>query len=140
MPHATWIPEAHCAVAQSLAVLRDSWDLLIIRDLARGHLRFDQLVTELNISRKVLAERVRRLEEHGILQRRAYQEAPARYEYRLTPAGSGLVPVLVGLQDWGGRWLLGDGEATGLGSADTQARLHDLIGATVPEIELPATT
>ncbi|GIH05046.1 hypothetical protein Rhe02_31130 [Rhizocola hellebori] len=140
MPHASWIPEAHCAVAQALAVLRDSWDLLIIRELARGHLRFDQLAGELNISRKVLTERLRRLEEHGLLHRRAYQQAPVRYEYRLSPAGSALVPVLVGLQDWGDRWVLGDGEATGLATPDAEARLHDLVGQTVPEIELPATT
>jgi DNA-binding HxlR family transcriptional regulator/peroxiredoxin len=140
VPHASWIPEAHCAVAQSLAVLRDSWDLLIVRDLARGHLRFDQLATELNISRKVLTERLRRLEEHGLVHRRAYQEAPARYEYRLTTAGAALVPVLVAIQDWGDRWLLGDGEPTGLASPDTEARLHELVGSAVPEIELPATT
>jgi DNA-binding HxlR family transcriptional regulator/peroxiredoxin len=140
MPHASWIPEAHCAVAQSLAVLRDSWDLLIVRDLARGHLRFEQLASELGISRKVLTERLRRLEEHGLIQRRAYQEAPTRHEYRLTPPGSALIPVLVALQDWGDRWLLGDGEATGLATPGTEARLHELIGVTVPEIELPATT
>jgi DNA-binding HxlR family transcriptional regulator/peroxiredoxin len=140
MPHATWIPEAHCAVAQSLAVLRDSWDLLIIRDLARGHLRFDQLATELNISRKVLTERLRRLEEHGLLERVAYQQAPARFEYRLTPPGQALVPVLVMLQDWGDRWLLGDGEPTALASPDTEARLHELVGAGVPRIALPSTT
>ncbi len=140
MPHASWIPEEHCAVAQSLAVLRDSWDLLIVRDLARGRERFDQLADELHISRKVLTERLRRLEEHGLIERRAYQQAPTRYDYRLSAAGLALVPVLVAIQDWGDRWLLGDGKATGLASPDAQARLHELIGSTVPGIELPATT
>lgn len=140
MPHASWIPEAHCAVAQTLGIVGDAWDLLLIRDLARGYSRFDQLAIELGISRKVLTERLRKLEEHGLLARHAYRQAPIRNEYRLTPRGEALVPVLVALQDWGDRWLLGDGSATGLASPDSAHRMHDLVGTSVPEIELPSTS
>ncbi len=140
MPHASWIPEEHCAIAQSLAVLRDSWDMLIVRDLARGHHRFDRLAAELNISRKVLTERLRRLQEHGLIDRHTYQRSPVRYDYRLSEAGQALLPVLVALQDWGDRWLLGNGEATALASPDSEARLLALPGSAVPVVELPATT
>lgn len=140
MPHATWIPEAHCAIAQTLAVLGDAWDLLIIRDLARGHQRFDQLAAELAISRKVLTQRLRKLEAHGLIERRPYQQAPVRHEYRLSPRGLALVPVLVGLQDWGDQWLLGNGAPTGLGSDAAAHRLRGLVGTRLPQLQLPSTT
>jgi DNA-binding HxlR family transcriptional regulator/peroxiredoxin len=139
VPHASWNPPDHCALAQALAIVGDAWDLLIVRDVTRGYRRFDQLARELGISRKVLTERLRKLEEHGLLARHAYQSAPARYEYRLTRRGAALVPVLVALQDWGDRWLFGDGTPTGLSTVDSQLRMRDLAGTVVPPVELPAT-
>ncbi len=161
MPHATWIPEAHCAVAQSLGVLGDAWDLLLIRDLARGNHRFEQLTAELGISRKVLTERLRKLVGHGLVERRPYSSRgpirpshepdrpshgldrlshrPTRHEYWLTPAGLALVPVLVALQDWGDTWLLGDGTLTGLGTSAAAARVQSLVGKRIPPLSLPST-
>jgi DNA-binding HxlR family transcriptional regulator/peroxiredoxin len=139
MPRATWIPETHCAIAQSLGVLGDAWDLLLIRDLARGHHRFDELTNELGISRKVLTERLRKLMEHNLIERRLYSSHPPRYEYRLTPAGLALVPILVALQDWGDSWLLGGGSVTGLDSDAAASRVSSLVGARVPPMELPST-
>ena len=100
-------PEPDCAIAQSLGVIGDGWELLIVRDLARGLNRFDQLADSLHISRKVLTERLTGLLDSGIVERSAYQDRPTRYAYRLTPRGRALLPVLVALQDWGDRWLLG---------------------------------
>jgi DNA-binding HxlR family transcriptional regulator/peroxiredoxin len=139
VPRATWIPETHCAIAQSLGVLGDAWDLLLIRDLARGHHRFEELTSELGISRKILTERLRKLMGHNLIERRPYSRRPPRHEYRLTPAGLALVPILVALQDWGDSWLLGDGSATGLDSAGASSRVSALAGTKVPEIELPST-
>ncbi len=140
MPRASWSPDPACAIAQALSVVGDTWTLLILRDVARGISRFDQLVGELGLSRKVLAERLRHLVDHEILQRRPYQDGPARYDYVLTTRGQALLPMLVGLQDWGDRWLLGDGELSGTSTsraADTH-RLRSLIGSRVPEISLPS--
>lgn len=81
-------------------------------DVARGHQRFDDLVSELAISRRVLADRLAHLVDRGLLERTAYQDNPPRFDYRLTARGRALLPVLVGLQDWGDRWVLGDGEVT----------------------------
>lgn len=133
-------PEPDCAIAQSLGVIGDGWELLIVRDLARGLDRFDQLADSLHISRKVLTERLTGLLESGIVERTAYQDRPTRYAYRLTPRGRALLPVLVALQDWGDRWLLGDGSLTGTNDADEPPahRIHELVGRRVPEIALPS--
>ncbi|MEU4294150.1 winged helix-turn-helix transcriptional regulator [Kribbella sp. NPDC026596] len=133
-------PEPDCAIAQSLGVIGDGWELLIVRDLARGLNRFDQLADSLHISRKVLTERLTGLLDSGIVERSAYQDRPTRYAYRLTPRGRALLPVLVALQDWGDRWLLGDGSLTGTNDADEQPahRIHDLVGRPVPQITLPS--
>ncbi|MEV4442149.1 helix-turn-helix domain-containing protein, partial [Streptomyces sp. NPDC049577] len=98
-----------CGIAQAAAVVGDWWSLLVLREIARGHVRFDRLAGELGLSRKVLAERLRTLTEQHVLERRLYQNRPPRYEYVLTERGRGLLPVLVALQDWADRWLLGDG-------------------------------
>jgi DNA-binding HxlR family transcriptional regulator/peroxiredoxin len=134
-------PEADCAIAQSLGVIGDGWELLIVRDLARGLERFDQLAESLHISRKVLTERLNGLLDSGIVERSAYQERPTRHAYRLTPRGRALLPVLVALQDWGDRWLLGDGSLTGTNAADESPahRLHELVGQRVPHLALPST-
>lgn len=136
----TDLSDADCAIAQALDVVGDWWTLLIVRDVAGGVSRFDALRAELGLSRKVLAERLRWLLDHGVLHREPYQEHPPRYEYRLTDRGRGLLPVLVALQDWGATWLLGDGTLTATaepGSAEAR-RVHDLLGHRIPELLLPA--
>ncbi|WP_371400837.1 winged helix-turn-helix transcriptional regulator [Kribbella sp. NBC_00662] len=140
MRRSTFSPEPDCAIAQSLGVIGDGWELLVVRDLARGLERFDQLAESLHISRKVLTERLNGLLESGIVSRSAYQERPTRYAYRLTERGRALLPVLVALQDWGDRWLLGDGSLTGTNSEDEPPahRLHELVGQRVPDIALPS--
>jgi DNA-binding HxlR family transcriptional regulator/peroxiredoxin len=114
--------------------------VLVVRDLLRGYRKFDELTAELGISRKVLAERLKKLEAHGLLSKVPYQEAPVRHEYRLTPRGEALIPVLIALQDWGDRWLLGDGEPTALSGPAAHERIHALKGTSVPRVSLPATT
>ncbi|GAA1596604.1 hypothetical protein GCM10009804_61380 [Kribbella hippodromi] len=141
MRRSSFAPEADCAIAQSLGVIGDGWELLVVRDLARGLERFDQLAESLRISRKVLTERLNGLMDSGIVERSAYQERPTRYAYGLTPRGRALLPVLVALQDWGDRWLLGDGSLTGTNDAEEAPalRLHELIGQRVPYLALPST-
>lgn len=101
----TSFADFHCSLAQSLEVVGDWWTPLIVRDLAAGLTRFEQLVEDLGISRNLLASRLEHLETNGILERRQYHERPPRYEYRLTRAGAELVPILVSLANWGDRWF-----------------------------------
>ncbi|GAA3243448.1 winged helix-turn-helix transcriptional regulator [Streptomyces lavendulae] len=139
MAQRTHLGDADCSIAQALDVVGDWWTLLIVRDTARGLHRFDELQRELGMSRKVLAERLKLLVEAGVLTRTPYRERPVRHEYRLTPRGRGLLPVLVALQDWGDAWILGEGEmtATTEESSKEAARVHALRGTRLPELLLP---
>ncbi|MFC4537038.1 winged helix-turn-helix transcriptional regulator [Sphaerisporangium dianthi] len=134
--------DLQCAIAQAAAVIGDWWSLLIVREVTRGHHRFEELLAELGISRKVLAERLRHLTDHQVLERRPYQTGPERHEYVLTGTGRALAPVLISMQDWADRWLLADGSLTGTAEPDSAeaARVHALRGTPVPApLLLPAT-
>ncbi|MET8973203.1 winged helix-turn-helix transcriptional regulator [Streptomyces hydrogenans] len=117
----------------------DWWSLLLIRETARGHHRFDALQEELGISRKVLTERLAHLVETGVLEKVPYQDRPVRHEYRLTESGRGLLPVLLSMQDWADRWVFGDGSLSGTADeASTEARrVAGLAGEKLPLLELP---
>ncbi|MFI5825719.1 winged helix-turn-helix transcriptional regulator [Streptomyces sp. NPDC051578] len=139
MAQRTALGDADCSVAQALDVVGDWWTLLIVRDAARGVRRFEEFQRELGMSRKVLAERLKLLVEAGVLARTPYQERPVRHEYRLTPRGRGLLPVLVALQDWGDTWILGEGEMTATTEEASReaVRVHALRGTRLPELLLP---
>jgi DNA-binding HxlR family transcriptional regulator len=94
-----------CSVARSLEVLGERWTLLVIRDVFYGKRRFDEIAADLGVARNVLATRLGRLVEEGILEKRAYQEHPPRYEYFLTEKGIDLWPVMVTMMHWGDRYL-----------------------------------
>ena len=106
-----------CAIEQALDVVGDTWSLLVVRDIAGGVTRFDALQRELSVSRKVLTERLAALVDAGVVDRRPYSERPPRHDYVLTARGEGLLPVLLALQDWGTRHVLGDGELTAAASS-----------------------
>ncbi|MGW3283481.1 winged helix-turn-helix transcriptional regulator [Streptomyces sp. NPDC001002] len=132
--------DENCGIAQAAMVLGDWWNVLVLREVARGHVRFDALAAEIGLSRKVLTERLGRLVAHGVLHRSLYQRRPVRYEYLLTDAGSALPPLLVAMQDWGDRWVLGDGSVTATATEDSaeHARVHALTGTRLPDgLELP---
>ena len=129
-------PEDPCGIAQAVGVLGDPWTLLVLRDVAGGRTRFDQLVQETGISRKVLAGRLEALVDDGLLERRRYRDHPPRHDYVLTPRGRGALPVLVALQEFGDAWLLGDGRPSALAAQDSTeaARVADLVGHSVPRL------
>ena len=92
-----------CSIARTLERIGDRWTMLIIRDAFLGVRRFDDFQGELGVARNVLTDRLARLVDEGILEKHAYQERPARFEYRLTDKGVDLWPVLVSLMKWGDR-------------------------------------
>ncbi len=105
-------PGQVCSIARSLEVVGERWSLLIVRDVMNGHRRFDQLQKALGVARNVLSARLQRLIEEDILERRAYQSNPERYEYFLTEKGLDLWPALIALLSWGDRYSPGpDGPA-----------------------------
>jgi peroxiredoxin len=77
--------------------------------------------------------------EAEVLEKVPYQSGPVRYEYRLTESGRGLLPVLLSMQDWADRWLLGDGSLSGTaGEESAEAlRVAGLLGERLPRLELP---
>ncbi len=98
--------QEHCPVARTLNVLGDRWTLLIVRDILafRRH-RFTELLESLpGISPNLLSQRLKQLEDAGIVRRELYSEHPPRMEYRLTEKGKALGPVLSAMRDWGDRY------------------------------------
>ncbi|HSC51239.1 MAG TPA: helix-turn-helix domain-containing protein [Gaiellaceae bacterium] len=93
----------NCSIARALEIVGERWTLLIVRDVLDGLCRFDQLQQSLGIARNVLSDRLNRLVDEGILERRLYSRRPPRYEYRLTKKGRELEAALAALRRWGDR-------------------------------------
>ncbi len=96
--------QQNCPVAQTLAMIGDRWTLLIIRDAFLGLSRFEQFQKSLGITRHVLAERLKRLVEEGILEKQSYIDRQQRFEYVLTAKGRDLKPILMAIVEWGEQW------------------------------------
>lgn len=103
--HRTSFAAMHCSLARTLEVIGEWWSPLILRDLYLGVTRFDDLATDLGLSRNLLTTRLDGLVAAGIVERRPYQEKPIRNDYVLTQAGRELVPVIMALTNWGDRWV-----------------------------------
>jgi len=98
----------YCPIAKSAEILGDRWTLLIIREMAHGVHRFNEFHRGLpGISRSVLVERLRRLEDAGVLERR-FDEPGKSAEYHLTRAGEDLKGILRVMGQWAARWVLSD--------------------------------
>src|SRR6266568_9163054 len=94
-----------CPVARTADIISGKWTLLIIRDLASGVKRFNQLERSLDgISPKTLSERLRSLEVEGVITRRTFAEVPPRVEYSLSERGQDLVYVVESMRSYGKRW------------------------------------
>ncbi|MEV7980465.1 helix-turn-helix domain-containing protein [Streptomyces sp. NPDC086519] len=99
-----------CSIADALALVGEKYSLLVLREVCLGNGRFDQLARNIGAPRDILATRLRRLVDAGILTKRVYSERPQRFEYRATRAGLELEPVLMTLMAWGDRHLHPDGD------------------------------
>ena len=101
-------PEAvGCPVARTAEIIGNKWTPLIVRDLARKERRFSELERSLHgISPKTLSERLKRLEDSGVVSRRCFAEVPPRVEYSLTEKGHALLPVIESMRAFGAVWLI----------------------------------
>ncbi|SHK98346.1 transcriptional regulator, HxlR family [Pseudonocardia thermophila] len=95
-----------CSVAAALSVVGERWALLVVRELLFGNHRFADIARNTAAPRDVLTARLRHLEAAGIVERRRYQDKPARYSYHLTEAGRDLAGVVAALRAWGDRWAV----------------------------------
>jgi DNA-binding HxlR family transcriptional regulator len=109
---------ATCGVAACAAIIGAKWTALLVHDLSEGPRRFSQLERSCNgISPRTLAERLRELEQEGILERQSYPESPPRVEYRLTEKGEALLPIIDAMREFGHGWL------------DCEHHDHQLVGS-----------
>jgi len=93
-----------CPVAKTLELIGDRWTLLIVRDLLPGTRRFQDLLESLpGIAPNMLSDRLKLMEEHGLITRRFYSEHPPRAEYELSPKGKELGIIVGALAAWGSR-------------------------------------
>jgi DNA-binding HxlR family transcriptional regulator len=97
--------EQNCSIARALELVGERWTLLIIRDAFLGLRRFDEFQESLRISRNVLTDRLNRLVEEGIFEVIPYGTRQDRYDYQLTRMGLDLHVALVGLRQWGDKYL-----------------------------------
>lgn len=95
-----------CSVAAALEILGERWSLLAVREIGYGVHTFAKIAGYTGASRDILADRLRKLEGAGIIERRPYSEHPPRYEYHLTQAGRELFPVMLALREWGDKWAV----------------------------------
>jgi DNA-binding HxlR family transcriptional regulator len=98
----------NCSVGRAVELIGDKHTMLILRETFLRERRFDRIQRNTGIARNILSDRLNKLVGAGILERRLYQERPPRYEYRLTPRGIDLWPILVSLMEWGRRHGGGD--------------------------------
>lgn len=97
-----------CPVANTLDLVGDKWSLLVIRDLLHGKQTYgEMLASPEGIPTNILADRLRRLEDAGLIDSRPYQERPVRYAYALSAKGRELGEVVLALVRWGKRHISG---------------------------------
>jgi DNA-binding HxlR family transcriptional regulator len=118
-----------CAIASTLDIVGDKWSLLVIRDLLRGKTTYGELVeSPEGIPTNILADRLRRLEENGLIEKAAYQQRPVRFAYTLTAKGTELGDVLLAIVRWGRRHIAGTQNFDIAGGASRKTRTRRASG------------
>jgi DNA-binding HxlR family transcriptional regulator len=98
-----------CSVAACAEILGAKWTAVLVHDLSEGPRRFTELEHSCRgISPRTLSERLRALEQEGIVVRRSYTESPPRVEYELTGKGDALLPIIDEMRRFGHAWLVED--------------------------------
>lgn len=105
----TRFEDADCPIARTTDLMGDSWTPIVMREAFFGRRRFDEFQQALSMSRSVLSKRLSRLVEDGLLEKRAYEDRPPRFEYILTRKGRAFYPVLAAMLRFGEDWLWDEG-------------------------------
>jgi DNA-binding HxlR family transcriptional regulator len=103
------VHDESCSVAACAEIIGAKWTALLVHDLSEGARRFSELEHSCcGISPRTLSERLRALEDEGIVVRRSYAESPPRVEYELTDKGEALLPIIDEMRRFGHAWLVED--------------------------------
>lgn len=118
-----------CPIARTLDVVGDRWTLLIIRDMFMGRTKFGEMLESCpGLPPRLLSDRVKRLEDQGLVKRTVYSQHPLRAEYHLTAKGRSLFPVLRSIGEWGLEHLFSD-------DPEPARSVEQLVRATIPEFQ-----
>jgi DNA-binding HxlR family transcriptional regulator len=106
-PEATKKTYGHpCVIAQTLDILGDRWTFLILRDLMSGLNRFNDILENCaGMSPNVLSDRLKKLEQEGLVTRTRIKELPPRVDYSLSEKGWAVRPILLSMIEWGRQYL-----------------------------------
>lgn len=129
MPRRANLSDTFCPVGRSAELVGDRAVLLILRDLFFGIRRFEAFQANSGLSPQLLSDRLKRLEQEGVVEKRLYQQRPARHEYWLTDKGKALFDVLYAMRNWAERWAYMPGETGDGGPA--MRYVHRKCGADV---------
>ena len=97
--------DQNCSIAAALAVIGERWTLLVLREVLLGRRRFQEIKRNTGIATNILTDRLNTLVEHGVLERRLYSEQPESYEYVPTQKALDVRPIMVGLVQWGDKYV-----------------------------------
>jgi DNA-binding HxlR family transcriptional regulator len=98
---------AQCSLSAALEAMGERWSFLILRGAFNGLHHFEEFQATLGIARNILANRLGRLVQHGILARTPMPDDRRKIEYRLTEKGCELLPAMLALRQWGEKWESG---------------------------------
>lgn len=98
---------AECGLPTALEAMGERWSFMILRAAFNGVRHFEEFLSEIGIARNILANRLTRLTESGILHRTPCPDDRRKVEYRLTDKGLDLLPTMIALRQWGERWGTG---------------------------------
>ena len=96
-----------CGLPTALEAMGERWSFMILRAAFNGIRHFEDFLTEISIARNILANRLSRLSESGILHRTPCPDDRRKVEYRLTEKGLDLLPTMIALRQWGEKWGTG---------------------------------
>ncbi len=99
--HTVGLNRSGCPIATTLDLVGDKWSLVVVRDMLSGKKRFGEFIeSPEGIPTNILANRLKRMEESGVLSKKPYQERPTRFAYALTDRGESLLPILQAMCRW----------------------------------------
>ncbi|SMB84009.1 winged helix-turn-helix transcriptional regulator [Deinococcus hopiensis] len=105
MKYSERVEQSGCPVERTVDIVGGRWTTLIVSELLRGTKRYGQLRSVLTgVSPKTLTDKLRELEEHGVVTRTVYASVPPKVEYTLTEKGQALDVVIDAMRFWGQHW------------------------------------
>jgi DNA-binding HxlR family transcriptional regulator len=131
-----------CAIDRAMRLIGNRTAMLLLREAFHGATRFDALHKRVGVTEAVAAQRLKELVAAGVLTKEPYREPGqrTRHEYQLTEAGHALLPIVIALLEWGGRYAPSEFGPTRVTHADCGEPAHVEIrceaGHLVPEEDL----